>query len=144
MFLHGQQVYLDRARRLGRPWDAACFLPGEFDKTTSMFRQWLEAHGEDGRVPWAPGCDPALPPYERDSNRLFDVYEQCAPAAPRPRSVAEQTSGTARVDSRTRAAAAAAGATAKNVLRGLSERAAQIERQKSLAGGMMHLHPACC
>lgn len=94
-------------------------MPGGFDKTTSLFREWLEEHGAafaccalypcfrpvnssisffekshnssaspattttragvDGRVPWAPECDPSMPPLERDPRKLFDVYTQCAP-----------------------------------------------------------------
>jgi len=37
-----------------------------------MFRTWFERFS--GGIPWAPGTPMELPPAERDSAKLFDVY----------------------------------------------------------------------
>lgn len=77
MFLHSQQVYYDDAHKQGQRWEDAVFIPGQTDRAVSAFRQWLGEHGTDGRVPWAPGTDPSMPPIERDRKKLFDVYHTC-------------------------------------------------------------------
>lgn len=75
VFLHHQQKILEREQEvLGARWLDVCYMPASADKSTIMFRQWLQRNGSEGIVPWAAGTDRRIPPIQRDGVKLFDVY----------------------------------------------------------------------
>ncbi len=71
VFLHYQEKQL--ARQKQSKWLNAVFTPNPQDKMVITFRQWLDKRAGGG-IPWARGCNPALPPAERDKRSLFDVW----------------------------------------------------------------------
>lgn len=71
VFLHYQEKLL--ARQNPGKWLDAVFTPNPQDKMVITFRQWLDKRAGGG-IPWARGCDPALPPAERDKRNLFNVW----------------------------------------------------------------------
>lgn len=78
LFLHQDLVFLHyQEKRLARQnqgkWLDAVFTPNPQDKMVITFRQWLNKRAGGG-IPWAAGCDPALPPAEREKQNLFDVW----------------------------------------------------------------------
>lgn len=71
VFLHYQQKIL--AKRGTEKWLNEVYTPNPQDKMVIAFRQWLEKRA-GGYIPWAKGCNPELPPVERDKQKLFDVW----------------------------------------------------------------------
>ena len=71
VFLHYQEKILAQQRK-GK-WLDAVYTPNPQDKMVIAFRQWLEKRAGGG-IPWASSCSPALPPPERDKQKLFDVW----------------------------------------------------------------------
>jgi len=71
VFLHYQEKIL-ATRGKGR-WLDAVYTPNPQDKMVITFRHWLEKRAGGG-IPWAPECSSALPPAERDKQKLFDVW----------------------------------------------------------------------
>jgi len=78
LFLHQDQVFLyyqekNLAKRGKDKWLNAVYTPNPQDKMVIAFRRWLEDRA-GGNIPWTPGCNPELPPAERDKQKLFDVW----------------------------------------------------------------------
>ena len=71
VFLHYQEKTL--AQRRPAKWLDAVYTPNPQDKMVIALRQWLR-YRAGGGIPWAAGCDPALPPAEQDKQALFDVW----------------------------------------------------------------------
>jgi phenylpropionate dioxygenase-like ring-hydroxylating dioxygenase large terminal subunit len=71
VFLHYQEKAI--AQRGNGRWLDAVYTPNPQDKMVTTFRQWLEKRA-GGSIPWAPECNPTLPPAERDKEKLFDVW----------------------------------------------------------------------
>mmetsp|Transcript_28071 Transcript_28071/g.72193 ORF Transcript_28071/g.72193 Transcript_28071/m.72193 type:complete len:555 (+) Transcript_28071:218-1882(+) len=73
VFLHHQEkIVAKRLQREGIRTVDGYIMPTPSDKMTVMFRTWFERFS--GGIPWAPGTPMELPPAERDSAKLFDVY----------------------------------------------------------------------
>lgn len=78
LFLHQDMVFLHYqekiiALRNQGKWLNAVYTPNPQDKMVIAFRQWLEKRAGGG-IPWDSGCNPELPPAERDKQKLFDVW----------------------------------------------------------------------
>jgi len=78
LFLHQDMVFLHYeekivAKRSKGKWLDTVFTPNPQDKMVITFRQWLEKRAGGG-IPWDSGCNPDLPPAERDKQKLFDVW----------------------------------------------------------------------
>jgi len=71
VFLHYQEKII--ARRNKGKWLNAVYTPNPQDKMVIAFRQWLEKRAGGG-IHWDSGCNPELPPAERDKQKLFDVW----------------------------------------------------------------------
>jgi len=80
LFLHQDLVFLHYQEKLlakqGKgKWLEKVYTPNPQDKMVITFRKWLELKA-GGEMGWAAssGCNPDLPPAERDKQQLFDVW----------------------------------------------------------------------
>jgi phenylpropionate dioxygenase-like ring-hydroxylating dioxygenase large terminal subunit len=71
VFLHYQEKML--AKRGKSRWLEGVYTPNPQDKMVIAFRQWLRKRAGGG-ISWDSGCNPDLPPAERDKQKLFDVW----------------------------------------------------------------------
>ncbi|MEC4891461.1 MAG: Rieske 2Fe-2S domain-containing protein [Oscillatoria sp. PMC 1051.18] len=71
VFLHYQEKFLTKWEK--SQWLEELYLPNPQDKMVVTFRKWLE-YRAGGEIPWASGCNPELPPPERDKQKLFDLW----------------------------------------------------------------------
>ncbi len=71
VFLHYQEKLL--AKQGKGKWLEKVYTPNPQDKMVIAFRKWLELKA-GGEMGWAEGCNPDLPPAERDKQQLFDIW----------------------------------------------------------------------
>ncbi|CAN0003370.1 unnamed protein product [Scytosiphon promiscuus] len=74
VLLHHQEKILASAGHDSSTYGKAVFVPTAADRGVTALRRWITDFGSGGPA-WDQGCDPALPPRQRNREKLFNVYE---------------------------------------------------------------------